>query len=196
MELSPEPESAFTAEEIAAALRALHAESVRYWSSLPTVRFLAPLGTAWSPADNVRHLTKSVRAVSAGLRTPRWILWFAFRGARKSSRSYVEVRETYRARLALGASAGRFSPDARPGAAEPEAERARIMERHALAIEEMAGLVLRWPELALDGRRLPHPLLGPLTVREMLLFTLYHNRHHVEGVRNRMGNRADTMRPG
>jgi hypothetical protein len=37
----------------------------------------------------------------------------------------------------------------------------------------------------LDRLRLPHPGLGLLTVREMLLFTLYHNTHHVLGVERR-----------
>jgi hypothetical protein len=42
-----------------------------------------------------------------------------------------------------------------------------------------------WSEQALDRLRLPHPGLGLLTVREMLLFTLYHNAHHVFGVAQR-----------
>jgi hypothetical protein len=33
---------------------------------------------------------------------------------------------------------------------------------------------------------LPHPLLGKLTVREMLFFTLYHQRHHVAVVERRI----------
>jgi hypothetical protein len=175
-----------SAAEIAAALRAVHEESVTYWQSFATPEFLAAIGTAWSPADNVRHLTKSVQAVSGGLRVPRWVLWLAFRSGRGTSRSYGEVRETYRARLARGASAGKFAPAPRPPAVDPEAERTRVMTRHANSIDELVSLVARWPENALDRRRLPHPLLGPLTVREMLLFTVYHNRHHVDVVRGRL----------
>jgi hypothetical protein len=36
-----------------------------------------------------------------------------------------------------------------------------------------------WSEDDLDNHRLPHPLLGKLTVREMLFFTLYHIQHHM-----------------
>jgi hypothetical protein len=36
----------------------------------------------------------------------------------------------------------------------------------------------RWSEAELDAYRLPHPLLGRLSVREMMFFTLLHNRHH------------------
>jgi hypothetical protein len=178
-----------TGSEIRAALETLHAESVQYWSAMGTATFLAPLGVAWSPAENVRHLTKSVRAVTQGLRVPRIMLLFRFGRAGHPSRSYETMRETYRARLAQGAAAGRFGPGARPASnanADPEAERAQIMAYHATAVRGLSDAISAWPERALDGRQLPHPLLGKLTVREMLLFTLYHNRHHLDGVRRRM----------
>jgi hypothetical protein len=171
--------------EIASALRALHDDSLRYWSSFDTARFFAPIGGAWSPADNVRHLTKSVRAVNMGLNAPRWILWLRF-GRGGVSRSYAEMKAVYLARLARGASAGRFAPA--PAQQSSDAERERIMKFHAEAIAALTAAIGRWPEQALDARRLPHPLLGTITVREMLFFTLYHNRHHLEGVQRRVGN--------
>jgi uncharacterized damage-inducible protein DinB len=66
------------------------------------------------------------------------------------------------------------------------------MEYHAAAVQELVRAAGRWSERALDARQLPHPLLGKLTVREMLFFTLYHNRHHVDVVKRRM---ASTERP-
>lgn len=180
---TPDPSSG---GEIASALRALHAESVAYWDAFPTERFLAPIGAAWSPADNVRHLTKSMRAVTIGLGMPRWMLWVLFRKPARPSRTYAEMRETYLARLSKGADAGRFAPEPRAAAPDPERERRRIMEYHRVAVEEMVTRIEQWPEGALDRRQLPHPLLGPLTVREMLFFTLYHNRHHVDVVKRRL----------
>ena len=65
------------------------------------------------------------------------------------------------------------------------------MDRHAAAIEEFAQAVSQWRPPALDRTRLPHPLLGRLTVREMVHFTLLHNVHHVavaERRRRRLGH--------
>jgi hypothetical protein len=118
------------------------------------------------------------------------VLWFAFRRPARASRDYETIRDVYRARLAKGADAGPFAPERRPAPVDAGAERKRIMEYHQLAVEEFARRASRWPETALDRRQMPHPLLGPLTVREMLLFTLYHNRHHVEGVQRRMAGGA------
>jgi hypothetical protein len=47
-------------------------------------------------------------------------------------------------------------------------------------------ILQKWPENDLDKYRLPHPLLGKLTLREMLFFTLYHNRHHMNNVQRRL----------
>ena len=175
-------------DEICAALDRLHAESVEYWSSFATKDFLTPIGDAWSPADNVRHLTKSMRAVSRGLRLPRLFVRIAFRSATHPSRSFEKMREDYRATLASGGKAGRFAPGAMEESADPDVHRARIMGYHAVAVSELRAMAARWTERDLDRLQLPHPLLGPLTVREMLLFTLYHNSHHVEGVRRRLAN--------
>jgi hypothetical protein len=36
----------------------------------------------------------------------------------------------------------------------------------------------KYSEASLDELILPHPLLGKLTLREMLYFTIYHAGHH------------------
>lgn len=179
-----------TRTSIQTALADLHVGSVSYWDSLDTSTFVAPIGEAWSPADNVRHLTTSMRAVTRGMRMPRLFLLLAFRRPSAPSRPYDIIRDTYRARLAQGASAGRFAPRPRALPADATAERARIMSHHAMAVTDLCDVIARWPERALDGRQLPHPLLGPLTVREMLLFTVYHNRHHLENVQRRLASRV------
>jgi hypothetical protein len=57
--------------------------------------------------------------------------------------------------------------------------------RETLA-NQLADVVGHWREEDLDRYRLPHPLLGKLTVREMLLFTVYHNYHHPRSLAARL----------
>ncbi|MEO8576252.1 MAG: DinB family protein [Gemmatimonadales bacterium] len=178
----------FTRDEIRAGLEQLHDESVRYWLSFPTAHFFEKIGDAWSPSENVRHLTKSMRAVTKGLRLPRMFVRLAFKAATRPSRSYVEMRTVYRETLSRGGKAGKFGPGEAPAPVDTEGYRARIMSYHATAVSVLCSAVSKWSEKDLDRLQLPHPLMGPLTVREMLLFTLYHNSHHVEGVRKRLGN--------
>jgi uncharacterized damage-inducible protein DinB len=35
-----------------------------------------------------------------------------------------------------------------------------------------------WEEDQLDEAQLPHPIIGKITVREMLFFTIHHNLRH------------------
>ncbi len=174
-----------SAESIRDALTRIHAESVAYWASFNTAGFLAPIGAAWSPADNVRHLTKSVQPLTRGLELPRLVVRLRFGGSKRPSRNYEQMRTDYRRALAAGGQAGKFAPTPLTHVVDAEAERARIMSSHVAAINALAAALIKWPERALDRCQMPHPLMGLLTVREMLFFTLYHNQHHVEVVRQR-----------
>lgn len=171
--------------EIVQALLRLHAESCAYLASLSTAQFFAPQGTAWSPADHVRHLTKSVRPVARAMRLPRFVLRLLFGASRRPSREFSSMREVYRAELEAGAGAGRFAPRPKPLPEDLERYRETLVEQWDAAVRELAMEVSRWPEASLDRCRLPHPILGKLTVREMLFFTVYHNAHHLRRVAER-----------
>jgi hypothetical protein len=176
-EVAVEP---MTGAEVVAELRRVHDESVRYWAGYATAEFFhRPTPDVWSPADQVRHLTKAVRAVTKGFALPRIALRVLFGAARARSRSFAELPRDYRARLAGGGRAGRFSPRALEAHEVGEETRARLLAEHAAAIDACCSALGEWPERALDRYRIPHPLLGKLTVREMGYFTLYHNVHHV-----------------
>jgi hypothetical protein len=166
--------------ELGRTLIALEKEAAAYWSTFTTSAFFASIGEAWGPATHVRHLTKSVRAVSRGLSLPRPVLWMMFGPTWRPSRSYTEMRTTYLAAVAGGVPRNPFAPSPLSDVPDPDAERARIMSQHADAVAQLVTVANRWPERALDHARLPHPVLGKLTVREMLHFTLYHELHHVQ----------------
>lgn len=170
--------------EVIDALRRAESEGDAYWNAFPLDEFFAPIGEAWSPAENVRHLTKSIRPVATALATPRVVLRVMFGRPHRASLPFDEVRVRYEGLLADGGTAGRFAPSPQE---EPDhaAWRTRIMsELHAAQAQLLAALG-RWSEAQLDRYQLPHPLLGKLTVREMLLFTAYHQSHHIAVVERR-----------
>ena len=171
-----------------AALHAAEREVAEFFGSLAEDELVHRVGEAWTPAEHLRHLCIAVAAVARGLAVPRWLLRLRFGRARAPSRTYDVIRETYRSRLAAGAGAsGRFVPpreDVSP--AQAAERRADLLARWARVNAALRSPLERWSEANLDGVRMPHPILGKLTVREMLFFTLYHNRHHVEAARRRI----------
>ena len=174
-----------TREQIVAALERQEAESLAYWNGFDTEAFFRRIGSSWSPAETVRHLGKSVRAVVKALAMPKIVLRLLFGRSRRASMSYDELRARYLQALAEGGRAGRFAPSER-SETDREAWRAAIMKELARANTELRRNIARGTDGQLDRLQLPHPLIGKLTVREMLLFTLYHQGHHVDVVKRRL----------
>lgn len=169
-----------TRDEILSFVDDVQRQSTAYWSAFPDVEFFAKIGEAWSPAENVRHLAKSIRPVTKALRMPRLVLFFLFGRAGRPSRTYEAMVEHYEATLAKGGDAGRFAPSQRA-----VTDRTEVLAQQEQANRELRAAIARWPDKALDRYQLPHPLMGKLTVREMLFFTLYHQLHHIGVVKRR-----------
>ena len=176
-----------TRDEILTRLDAIDAESAAYWSAFDGPTFFAKLGEAWSPAENVRHLVKSTRPVTKALKLPRIALWVMFGRPKRASVPYDALVERYHGLLAAGGNAGRFAPSSREEV-DLEARRAEILAQRTEVFRALRAAIARWPDAALDRSQLPHPLLGKLTVREMLYFTLYHQLHHMGVVERRRGD--------
>ena len=174
-----------THDEILRKLDAVDRESASYWSAFEAPAFFAKLGDAWSPAENVRHLVKSIRPVTKALGVPRILLRLKFGKPKRDSVSYDALVERYHGLLAAGGDAGRFAPSPREEQ-DLEARRTEILAQHSEANRALRAAVARWSDAALDRYQLPHPLLGNLTIREMLCFTLYHQLHHIGVVERRL----------
>ena len=136
----------------------------------------------WSPGENLEHLRLAVRPLNLALLLPR----FALRvfGRPRQHRPYEQVVEQYRARLASGAKA---TTPFIPASLAPGTDGERLIRVFRQAYATYAARLGRRDEAFLDSIRLPHPILGRLTVREMAFFTLYHLHHHHQAIRQTVG---------
>ena len=166
--------------EILAELARLAAEVERVANRFDTAAFFAPQtedGSArWSPAEQVRHLTKSTYPLVRAFMLPRFLLFMRFGASLRGSGSYADLDARYSRLLEARPDAGRFAP--RREERRDDARRVEIMARWRDATSRLAAAAGTWSERALDRFRLPHPLLRRLTTREMLFFTLFHTSHH------------------
>jgi hypothetical protein len=169
----------WTRDEIIAQFHDLHHQSLRFWAAFDTNTFVAPIGDGWSPADHVRHLTKVMRALTRGLLLARFKLLLRFGLTFRASRTYDQIRETYLARLPSFRGPNPFAPKVIDAFEDADAWRSNVIVQYDTTLNELTKAVTKWSEGALDHLRLPHMLIGKLTVREMLFFVLYHNLHHI-----------------
>jgi DinB superfamily len=175
-----------TKAELLAELRRLHEASTVFWEAFRTEEFFTPVGNGWSPAGNVRHLNKSIAPLGRALRLPRVLLWILFGTSTKPSRPYAGVIAEYRAATEQGGGAGSYAPEPANVLGNDARQRVELMSRRQELTEQFWSAVESWRDADLDRYRLPHPLMGKVTLREMLFFSLYHNYHHARSVATRL----------
>ncbi|MEF2279755.1 DinB family protein [Deinococcus sp. YIM 134068] len=173
------PQAPHTREELLQALNQMQGELGTYFRKLPGDVFTRGSAEAWSPSHHLHHLTLSNAPVAKALQISRDRL--GRRSGGRPSRSFLDIRDGYRDALAGGAKAsGRYVPD-------PQGDQAALVQEYLDATAAVRTALAGWTDADLDRFALTHPVLGELSVREMLLFTLYHNQHHLGGVKASLG---------
>ncbi|MEM8996621.1 MAG: DinB family protein [Acidobacteriota bacterium] len=170
-------------------LQRLEGEIVEYLdATFGDGAFFEPQGDHWAPSGHIRHLAKCIRPVAKAMGLPKMVLRLRFGTSKSGSRDFDAVRAQYRAALASGeAQAGGYGPSSATPDLAPAEWRAQIMGHFRTAGRQLDGAIAGWSDRQLDTLRLEHPILGPMTVRELLYFTLYHNAHHARRIRERAG---------
>lgn len=173
-----------TQSEILSALESNAQSIVQFFSSLPGPQFFDGDSDHWSPAHHVVHLTQASVSVERAMRSGSLPLHTTAR-----SRTYAEVRDA--ATASLGATPkDRLLEMGRTVVVTPGADRANIVDGFAQVSERLRTTAAAWTEEALDRHALTHPLMGEMTAREMLLFFVVHERHHLKIVRGRVDQRS------
>lgn len=168
-----------TKSDLINALKDSNQRAEEWFSAMPTRDFFTRHGDVWSPSDNVDHLIKAVKPVAKALKLPKITLQAMFGKPEKPSITYEELCQVYRDEIARGAQAsGRYLPNQESPTEGAEARKQALLETWAKANAELLSVVEKWDLDEMDRYLLPHPLIGKLTVREMLYFTIYHNLRH------------------
>ncbi len=186
MDLETLKSHSFSLAELVESLGALHTDLADDLRSLDPETFFATQGEYWSPAQHVDHLIRSVRPLARALRLPRFLLALLFARDRPN-RSLETIVDSYLGKLAGGAGAsGSYLPEeAKKGAADSARQEA-LLCKWLKTGRTLGSALSHWREEDLDRYRLPHPLLGMLTIREMLGWSLYHGHHHRSRIQERL----------
>ncbi|MBS1979326.1 MAG: DinB family protein [Bacteroidetes bacterium] len=162
-------------QELAGLLQGSHQKFADYLSGLSEEQFNLSKNGKWTAGQELQHIILSAKPMIKALSLPADELRARFGTAINPSRTYTETVTFYKSKLGNGVEAPpRFTPstvtfDQRTGL---------INELNQIVDAICKGTVSR-EESELDSLLIPHPLLGPLTMREMLYFTAYHAEHHL-----------------
>jgi uncharacterized damage-inducible protein DinB len=168
-----------TKTELIHTLKDSNQRVITWFTDIPTERFFTRQGEGWSASDNVDHLVKAHKPIAKALKLPKITLRAMFGKPDKASLSYEELCEIYRDEIAKGAqAAGRYLPNQENPDVNAETKKRDLLDQFSKASTELVSVVEKWEDKELDEYLLPHPILGKLTIREIVFFTIYHNLRH------------------
>lgn len=165
-------------QEIISKLRASFDDAIAATQKVSEANFNVSKNNKWTAGENMAHLGVSAKMTCMAYTLPKIAPALLYGKTKDGSRSYQQVVDFYLSKLNDGAKAsGVYVP------AKTNYEKQRIIESLQKYRDKLANAVAdRWSEEQLDTYRIAHPVLGKLTARELLYFTIYHNGHHTKTV--------------
>ena len=149
----------------------------------PSDKIILQPNGKWSIAQNIDHINKSNWLTTVGYKTPHVLLKIIFGKPTVSSRPTEDIIHTYQSKLKSGAKSPKLL----------EAGKSKPVDKNALLthfdnqIASLKKSIATWSETDLEAYLLPHPILGKLTGKEMLSFTVYHMFHHMNTIQRILG---------
>ena len=168
-----------TKDELIDILEESNQQVTAWFKVIPAENFFTRQGEVWSASDNLDHLIKAHKLIGMAFKLPKITLRAMFGKPDRASISYEELCQNYRDEIVKGAQAsGRYLPDQQTPDSEAATKKQDLLNQFSNASKELVAAAKKWDEKELDEYSLPHPILGKLTIREMLFFTIYHNLRH------------------
>lgn len=128
----------------------------------------------WNTVQHLEHLLRSIQPLNKALRVPVPGLKVLFGKRNRPERSYQEVLKKYKDNLEDGGKAsGRYIP-------KNSKSINKIKKKYQEQSDSLMAIIEKWKEDDMSTCLLPHPLLGKLSIREMLYFTILHTQHHLQ----------------
>ena len=152
-----------------------------YIMPLTKEQFEATPNGKWSAGQNLDHLIRAIKPLQLAYVLPKFALRILFGKTNRPSKTYHELVTKYKTKLSAGGKAsGPFIPPTIKFERKDE-----LIKKYTEQKQKLIAKVEKQSETDLDKYILPHPLLGKVTLREMLYFTIHHNEHHLESLESR-----------
>lgn len=130
----------------------------------------------WKSGQQALHLLQSIKPLNDALSMPKFLLRYKFGKANRDVRSYETIVERYQERLkdvkgkTFKGSQNMKIPNVK--------EKKYILTRLQVECKKLQYKTKKMSDRQLDTLILPHPLMGKMPVREIIMWTAHHIEHH------------------
>ncbi len=132
----------------------------------------------WTSGQQALHLLQSIKPLNTALSLPKFILKFKFGKSNRALRDYDTIVNRYHERLkevkgvTFKGSQNMKVPTLK--------DKTYILNRLQVENKKLQYKTLNWKDEALNNYILPHPLMGKMPIRELIMWTAYHIEHHTK----------------
>lgn len=135
----------------------------------------------WSAGQHIIHLINSINPLILALSTPKFILKLLYGKLKKSQLDYNKLANEYKKNLTLKDKL------AKKIGANTKITTLNEKEKMLNTLNQLKNKLIKkldkWSEDDLKNICLPHPLLGKMSVIEILAWTAYHTEYHTDLLR-------------
>lgn len=163
-------------EKIVALLEEKHQELFLWIKNQPEDTFKKGPEGKWTTGQHIVHLVDSIKQVNKALSYPKFLLKYKFGTANRPVRTYSEIVQRYQEKLAKNKERARAFNIA---VTTPSLNKHKqLLTTLQIQNKKLQHKTLRWKNTDLDNLILPHPLMGKMPIREIIMWTAYHTEHH------------------
>jgi len=137
----------------------------------------------WTTGQQTLHLLQSIIPLNNALSMPKFLLRYKFGRANREVRDYDTVIKRYQERLKDVPKGATFGPSRNMKVPKLKDKR-YLLNRLQTENKKLQYKTRKMSDEQLDSLILPHPLMGKMIVREMLMWSSYHVEHHTNQLIN------------
>lgn len=165
-----------TKQEIETILENKHIELFEWLNKQSNQSWIQGPNEKWTVGQHILHLVDVMKLLNKALGYPKFVLRYKFGKSNRLSRSYDAIVKRYCEKLALHQEKAKsFNKDLR---IPRIAERQKLLATLQFENKKLQARVRHWKNKELDTLLIPHPLMGKMTVREIIMWTAYHTAQH------------------
>ena len=149
----------------------LNVKNPDFWTTHPEGK--------WTAGQHVIHLVQSNKPLLRALKLPSFVLKWRFGDCNRDPRSYDAVVQRYKEKLS-SVGQGVLSPFSAKMPDSPASDAQKWRKELEKLTDQINSTTTKLNDKNMDQLLLPHPLMGKMTLREILMWNAYHTEHHLQ----------------
>jgi len=163
-------------EAIADLIESKHNKLISWLEQQPEESWTEGPKGKWTTGQQVLHLLQSIKPLNNALSMPKFVLQLKFGKANRPVRDYEAIVKRYQERLEdVNGKTFKGSQNMKIPTLE---DKHYLLNRLQTESKKLQYKTKKISDKNLDTLILPHPLMGKMPIREIIMWTAYHVEHH------------------